>query len=616
MNSKYDVLAKQLQEIQAQSEEKQKDLEKKLRASKEGSRSLQEDLEGAQLELSSATRQYKHQLQEVETKHTALKDTLNGLRYDLEQKSTALQEAQNTLAQERSKIGQLESMVLQLKAHVGDAENLERIKQEFSEQVTCIRKLEKSNREQLTELRYLRQIHKATEVVEEEKRGLEIKIRQMDELRRELGEAQFQRQLLEAERTSWTSYLESARNQGHELEFDNPEALARALVQERLEKVSVLERLGSVQPQLLEKEEIIKFLETEKANLQAELYKARNSGVEGGDSRAKVRLERQRVLAAKEVEYLREQLKTFAAEDMTNEIKDSRALNDNKRIQDLEALLNQYRIEIESLRKDLSNQEDVAMPEVKPGSLKRAHDTEADERLGVLTRKNRKLQTDLATLQQSYNLLQNTLNATKSQLSSLQESARTRVLSLRSNPASDFESLKLTTIATLRAENKALLAQVSGEPHGAKVVPISTAQSLKLEIQELEKAVADREKRMDRLKKIWTLKSLEFREAVASLLGWKMEFMPNGRYKMTSIFNTGGAPIGSEDGGNGEEEEKSIIFDGDSGTMKISGGPSSAYAKELRNLIAFWVEQKKEIPGFLAAITLEGLEKKDTSTPQ
>lgn len=616
MNNKYDTLAKQLQEFQVQSEERQKDLEEKLRASKEGSRSLQEDLEGAQSELSSVTRQYKHQLQEVETKYTALKDTLSGLRYDLEQKSTALQEAQDTLTQERRKSGQLESMVLQLKAHVGDAENLERVKQEFSEQVSCIRKLEKSNREQLAELRHLRQIHKATEIVEEEKRGLENKIRQMDELRRELGEAQFQRQLLEAERTSWTSYLESARNQGHKLEFDNPEALARAFVQERLEKASVLERLGSVQPQLLEKEEIIKFLETEKANLQAELYKARNSGGGGGDSRAKARLEKQRALAAKEVEYLREQLKTFVADDMTNEIKDSNAQNDNKRIQDLETLLNQYRSEIESLHKDLSIQEDIAMPDVKPGSLKRAHDTEADERLGVLTRKNRKLQTDLATLQQSYNISQNTLNATKSQLSSLQESARTRVLSLRSNPTSDFESLKLTTIATLRSENKALLAQLSGEPHATKVVPISTAESLRLEIQELEKAVADREKRVDRLKKIWTLKSLEFREAVASLLGWKMEFMPNGRYKMTSIFNAGGATMGGEEGGNGEEEEKSIIFDGDSGTMKISGGPSSAYALEMRNLIAFWVEQKKEIPGFLAAITLEGLEKKDTSIPR
>ncbi|MCJ1357131.1 MAG: coiled-coil domain-containing protein mad1 [Icmadophila ericetorum] len=617
LSSKYETLANQFQELQKQLEGKQKDLQRKLRASKEESRSLQEDLEGAQSELSSTTRQYKYQLQEIEARHATLKETLDGLRHDLDQKSIALQEAQNRLSLEQMKVGQLESEVLQLKAHVGDAENLERVKQEFSEQVSCIRKLEKTNREQLTELRHLRQIHKATEIVEEEKRVLENKVRQMDDLRRELGEAQFQQQLLEAERASWTSYLESARTQGHELEFDSPEALAHVLVQERLEKASLVERLGSVQPQILEKEEIIRFMESEKATLQAELSKAKRNGG-SGDSHATARLERQRALVIKEMEYLREQLKTFEADDITNEVKDPEADNKNKRVHDLELLLHQHRIEIETLHNDLSGQADKTMLDVKSISLKRTHDdADTDERLGVITRKNRKLQADLVTIQQSYNLLQHELIAAKSQLSSLQESTRTRIISLRSNSTSDFEALKLNTITTLRAENKALLAQLSGEPHAAKVVPTSTAESMKLEIQELEKTVADREKRMDRLKKIWTLKSLEFREAVASLLGWKMDFMPNGRFKMTSIYNAGGAaltgaPTDGDGAGDGEKkEEKYIIFDGEAGSMKISGGPKSAFAQELSGLIRFWVEERHEIPAFLAAVTLEGVDKKD-----
>jgi hypothetical protein len=44
--------------------------------------------------------------------------------------------------------------------------------------------------------------------------------------------------------------------------------------------------------------------------------------------------------------------------------------------------------------------------------------------------------------------------------------------------------------------------------------------------------------------------------------------------------------------GNGEEN--SIVFDGENGTMKISGGPNSLFAMELKPLIKFWVEERKD----------------------
>ena len=60
---------------------------------------------------------------------------------------------------------------------------------------------------------------------------------------------------------------------------------------------------------------------------------------------------------------------------------------------------------------------------------------------------------------------------------------------------------------------------------------------------------------------------------------------------------------------DGEKEENSIVFDGENGTMKVSGGPRSVFAGEIRGLIEFWVEGRKEIPCFLAACTLEFYER-------
>jgi mitotic spindle assembly checkpoint protein MAD1 len=115
---------------------------------------------------------------------------------------------------------------------------------------------------------------------------------------------------------------------------------------------------------------------------------------------------------------------------------------------------------------------------------------------------------------------------------------------------------------------------------------------------EVEHQRAQNEKKTLRLKQIWSAKSLEFREAVCSILGWRLDFMPNGRVQATSeLYPTSFC--------DGEQQQNSIIFDGEKGTMKISGGPQSMFAKEIKSLIEFWVDGRKEIPCFLAACTLE-----------
>jgi hypothetical protein len=76
---------------------------------------------------------------------------------------------------------------------------------ELSDQVAHIKKLETLTREQNTELEQYRKQHKAIEVVEEEKRLLQAKLRTMDDLERQLREAELRKQVLEEERHSWTS---------------------------------------------------------------------------------------------------------------------------------------------------------------------------------------------------------------------------------------------------------------------------------------------------------------------------------------------------------------------------------------------------------------------------
>ena len=599
---KYDALKRELKDSQDQAINQQNALEKRLRTAQEECRAAKEESEGVQTEFEGLNRQHKHRLEEIESKHATLQKTLRDLRDDLANKASALHTTQERLSQRESETGQLESEILRLKAQTGDAETLAVIKRELSEQMSHIRKLESTNREQNAELKHLRRVHKAVEVVEEQKRALENRVSLMGDIEKNLREAQLQRQILEDERRSWTSYLESEGATGR-VEFDSPEDVARALVRERVENASLLQKIGAVQPELLEKDEIIKSLEEERSKIYSEMEKLRSSGASGNDNRARIRLERQRALAIKEVDLLREQLRTFDSEEQTYHSENQFDAIKSQRIAELEDLLDQHRTEIQNLNTEISSLENRA-PAAPQSPLKRPREEDAnDHQLGQLSRKNRKLQDALSGLQSTYALLQTEHAALQSQLSSLQQSAKTRILSLRSNPSDNFEATKLSTLTTLRQENKDLLAQLENRPDaaGTKLVPQSTLENLRLEMQDLEQQVRDKEKRMLRLKEIFGKKSLEFREAVFSLLGWKTDFRPNGKVALS--LNKG-----NEDGDGDEVDECCIIFDGEHGTMKIAGGPDSAFALQIRPLIRQWVEGRRYIPGLMAGIILSKVE--------
>lgn len=599
---KYEALKRELKDYQDQAINQQNALEKRLRTAQEECRAAKEESEEVQTEFEGLNRQHKLRLEEIDSKHATLQKTLRDLRDDLANKASALHTTQERLSQRESETGQLESEILRLKAQTGDAETLAVIKRELSEQVSHIRKLESTNREQHAELKHLRRVHKAVEVVEEEKRALENRVSLMGDIEKNLREAQLQRQILEDERRSWTSYLESEGGTGR-VEFDSPEDVARALVRERVENASLLQKIGAVQPELLEKDEIIKSLEEERSKIYSEMEKLRSSGASGNDNRARIRLERQRALAIKEVDLLREQLRTFDSEEQTYHSENQFDAIKSQRIAELEDLLDQHRTEIQNLNTEISSLENRA-PAAPQSPLKRPREEDADDhQLGQLSRKNRKLQDALSSLQSTYALLQTEHAALQSQLSSLQQSAKTRILSLRSNPSDDFEATKLSTLTTLRQENKDLLAQLENrhDAAGTKLVPQSTLENLRLEMQDLEQQVRDKEKRMLRLKEIFGKKSLEFREAVFSLLGWKTDFRPNGKVALS--LNTG-----NEDGDGDEVDECCIIFDGENGTMKIAGGPDSAFALQIRPLIRQWVEGRRYIPGLMAGIILSKVE--------
>ncbi|KPI40338.1 Spindle assembly checkpoint component MAD1 [Cyphellophora attinorum] len=600
---RYDALQKEMRDVQDQIINEKAALERKLRDMQDQNAALKEDSEDAEGRLADSERHYKHQLHDVEGKRVALQETVDKLREDLARLTGDFENSQTRLAQRDAEVAGLEAQVVDLKTHTGDSDALGVLQTQLSEQVTHIRNLEITNREQGVELRRLRDAHRSVQVVEEQKRGLETELQVLQDVERQLGEAQIQKEILQDEKRQWTSLLEQ---NGEQPEFESPEAVVKALVETRLEVTTLSERIGLAETDLAEKDGMLTTIDAERNALKDELRKAKEATPpttsDSTDNKAYKRLERAKALAVKETDYLRAQLNSLNDEETSeNPNYDGQRA---EQIKQLESLVDQYKTEIATLHADISKLEQV--PASEPRGTKRPAesqepDAETSEQLGPLLRKNKHLQVALQKTGQQSKMLATELQAAKAQLKSLRESSKTRVLELRDNPTAKAEAIKMSTLRTLKEENTNLLSQLRGEDlQGVKVVPVSTVDALKLDMEEMQIVLAEKDKTMRRQREIWTQKAAEFRDVIASVLGWRIIFLPNGKAKVSSVF------YGKEGEADDEDaDEHSITFDGENGTMKISGGTTGPFAQEIKEQVDFWVKEKKEIPGFLAALTIQ-----------
>jgi len=591
-------LQRELQELRESQDGQKAEVDKRAKAAEEEARLLREQIEDLNAAKDEQARLEERKVADLQTQIQTASNQIAKLEQDGQAREDALRNAQEQLAGKDHSIEQLETEVLRLKAHTGDADTMAIIRRELSEQVQHIRHLEATNEKQLAELKRLRQNHKAAEIVEEEKASLLRKLDAAEEMRAELGEERRQRERLQAERLAWAAYLE---HEG-QAEFDSPEAMARALVQERFNSASLLEKLGSVQPQVAERDALLKDLEDEKASLAAEVEHLKLNPVNATSDKARQRFDRQRVLAEKEVEFLRAQLKSYDSEDMTLQPK---AYDETKaqRIQELESLVDKYKAEVNNLESELRSVESSSSSPGAAAGMKRplptddmAESHQHHEQLGQLARKNRRLQDDFSSLETRHKILQKELSVAQEQLAAAKQSSNLRILQLRSNPTDDYQAAKQATINELRNENAELrLLAHDGETSKFPVVPVSTLIALQRDLQAARDETASARKKCQRLKEVWTDKSAEFKEAVFQLLGWHVTFIPSNKMRLESVYYP------SET----DEHERSIVFDGERGSMKVGGGPRSAFALKISDTRKYWVTEKNCIPGFLAALTLE-----------
>jgi mitotic spindle assembly checkpoint protein MAD1 len=244
-----------------------------------------------------------------------------------------------------------------------------------------VKQLETISRKQVAELEQIRPMAQKAAINLEKIHTLETQLFLMEDLRKRATEMEIEVALLRKEKLAWNTFLES--NEGNR----RPEEISRELHQERASHKSAQERVQALEKEVSEIRARIRTADQSVENLKAEVQGKQEQLTK--TERRYERLERQKNLAQREVQFLKEQLKTYDSEETV--FFNGAGVDAQKmaRIESLEKMVDQYKSELDRVNKE------NPLPSIvtENGKRKRPEITEDDEES---RRKIRALQNGIA----------------------------------------------------------------------------------------------------------------------------------------------------------------------------------------------------------------------------
>ncbi|EIW77484.1 hypothetical protein CONPUDRAFT_84016 [Coniophora puteana RWD-64-598 SS2] len=596
-------------------ERRQSDAEiRSLRASLSALRDTHVELQEAHSTLSRTHSQEvssaKTRLVTLEHQTRTLEDELADYRRLADERGDALREAQQ-------RAEDLEIAVQSSRREEADSASWPMIRDELHRQAEYMRTLENTNARQAAELARLKEKHASIEVLREEKLTLERRLAGMEEMRGRVVGLEAQLDAARREREEWVK----KGNVGPRAS-DTSISVTQTLSALRLEHARLLEEHGATVAHLRSREAELVGAEQRTSGLQDH---ASTLETETRALKDKVAAREHRAeLAEREIGFLQALLASYTAEEGTKD--DSGGVDEvlAQRVHQLESAS----AELKAANVVLQNALERAEEENMLGGARRTR----PELLEELERERDAAEASRLELEEARNAAQSHLDNIETLEQTLFElrgkigtgshvPPGIRVLSLRDNPAQQWTDLRQEAMDRLKHENEALIKRLKqlGDA-GARVdttegesnadgshapredlVPRESWEVLDREKKELEELVKQKEKRLLRLQQVFASKSAEFREAIASILGLKLAFYPNGQVRVTSIYDLEAAfvfqPAGKSAEGGVEGARMQLV-------AQSEGGP-----QDLPQMMRYWVEEEQCIPGFLASVTLECYDK-------
>ncbi|KAJ7805761.1 MAD-domain-containing protein [Mycena olivaceomarginata] len=478
------------------------------------------------------------------------------------------------------------------------------VREELHRQAAYLRTLESTNTKLTSELTVLRARQTSVEVLREEKRGLELKLQPLEDLREKVVKLEAQVEAGRQERETW------ARRQQSDVASTStpsktPVAVTQGLSALRLQHAQLLEDHGATIALLRSKEAELANAELRAAEAQETIEKLEGEVTLLNDKA--YRCEQATALAEREGQFMKALLSSFSLEEANKEGGSIDAVR-TEQVQQLEKLLEDYKAANARLTQqinEVASREPVSLTEERKQELERerAASLQAQQDLDAALSESK------AQLERIEQLEQELFDLGGEIAGGRHVPPGVRVLSFKDTPElllRDNPETRQTEMNRVKEENAALIRRMEElQKGGARVenivtdtnsnehlIPKESWDAVCKERDELQGMVKQKETRLKRLKEVFSSKAEEFKESIAALLGVKLAFFPSGQVRVTSLYDLSATfvfkPASSGSGGSME-----LMAQGE-------GGP-----EDLPHLMAYWVGTEQCIPGFLASVTLE-----------
>lgn len=436
----------------------------------------------------------------------------------------------------------------------------------LQDQLQYAKELEEANMQQAGELKRLRMATDSQSFWKSENEKLQNRIEQLTLLEKQFQDSQLENVQLKSQIASWGLYTDGKQS---------PEDIVRDWTLTKKECVVLNDENKKIRLDLMN----IRNLNDELAHERNQLLDL-NRNYEANIINLKKlnhEVEQQKLLSFEECRLLRIEM-----EELSKFSKDA----NKDAASGYGSLVDSYKNQTEDLTGELKKLNDQLLASEPITKKRRTSDQlglNYSQRLNELQLENVSMSRELKKCQDTVTILEDKIKS----LTELKEK-KIRILQLRDNPLLKDQFIKRKQLELLKKENADLLQfthATDNNGHELEYVPISVYESLNFEIKQQEENLFKANKKFVRLKEVFNKKSLEFIDVVNSLLGFKLEFLQDGKVKIISCF----------------KPERSLVVDLNENTLKSSLDRDIG---DWENLLQLWVDQRGQIPCFLATITL------------
>ncbi|KAL6450992.1 LOW QUALITY PROTEIN: MAD1 Spindle assembly checkpoint component MAD1 [Candida maltosa Xu316] len=340
-----------------------------------------------------------------------------------------------------------------------------------------------------------------------------------------------------------------------------------------------------------EKEEIINELETEYLPTITDLEGKLKSYVE-----QITKLQRTVSLREKEIQYLRDSLKKMEEISKVKRTEGAPLEEDKSLLEymsNLEKLVDEYKTRISEFEKKQAELKSIETSGVK--RQRRESNNSFQNQALELEKQNLDLSTKLKQAQTNVDNLKYKV-AQLEQIHGKQEEYK--VLQLKNSLISQDQLIKQSTLTALRKENEELITKYVKGLDPENLIPRSIFERQEDDKAKLQLQIDTLNKRINRLREVFTKKSKDIITIIAKYFGFIIEFLPNpinpsdlfSRIKLKSKYIP-------------KDEDCYLIIDTDSRSLKAHG--NYKFKSICEELAKFWVEENNQFPCLLSAVNLK-----------